>query len=164
MIVGKLNGSIVPIVVRTGNTNLTQISSLELDDESGIAFMSAANPVNSQEMNGTYIGADSNFKFTATTIDNSNGGFINILGQQPESGFTLKYGLTSNGSIGVQTTDTVPQSGYMVGVGGLYATLIQGTTNGGVISSSLPAALPATNATTTTLTPYFGIGALMGNP
>jgi hypothetical protein len=62
MILGQLNGATIPLVVRTGTVDLTQ---LQVDDESGIAMLAPATALASGGFNGGYVGADSNFNYTA---------------------------------------------------------------------------------------------------
>ncbi|MDE1181152.1 DUF2957 domain-containing protein [Paraburkholderia sp.] len=149
MILGQINGATVPLVVRTGRVVLPP-AGLEVDDESGIAMLAAATPLASGGFDGGYVGADSNFKYTATLIQGGLGTFINPSTQAAESGFGMAYGqLPSPGMVGVQ--DASGNTGLAIASGGLYAIAIQGTENGGVTSTSA-------NADTTAV-PYFGIGA-----
>jgi len=148
MILGQLNGATVPVVVRTGNVS-TNILSLAIDDESGIALLESAAPLASGGFNGGYVGADSNFKYTASLITGGTGSFINPTTQAAESGFTLSYGADSPGVVVV--TDAQGNTGRAIAGGGLYAVFINGTENGGVTSSSANA--------DTVGSPYFSVGA-----
>ncbi|WP_179405453.1 DUF2957 domain-containing protein [Burkholderia guangdongensis] len=149
MVLGKLNGAIVPVVVRTG---VADPSKVEVDDESGIAVLGAANALASGGFDGGYAGADSNFKYTAALIRGGNGTFINPTTAAAEDGFTLQYGASSPGLVSV----TAPGgNGFAIATGGLYAVLIQGTVNGGVTPSSAIAG--------TSSAPYFGVGAKISN-
>lgn len=156
MILGQINGATVPLVVRTGNVNLGTAplhTDAQVDDESGIALLAQATPIASGGFNGGYVGADSNFDYTATLINGATGTFVNPETSSAESGFALTYGLTSPGLMGV--TDTNGKTGYAIASGGLYGILIQGEENNGVTSTSA-------NSTTSN-TPYFGIGAQVSN-
>ncbi|RAS25339.1 DUF2957 domain-containing protein [Paraburkholderia bryophila] len=146
MILGQVNGATVPLVVRTGSVNT---NTLQIDDESGIAMLAAATPLASGGFDGGYVGADSNFKYTATLIQGAVGTFINPSTSGAESGFGLGYGLPSPGLVGVQ--DTNGKTGLAIASGGLYAIVIQGAENGGITSTSANSDTPST--------PYFGIGA-----
>ncbi|ASL44259.1 hypothetical protein bAD24_I12255 [Burkholderia sp. AD24] len=146
MILGQVNGATVPLVVRTGSVNT---NTLQIDDESGIAMLAAATPLASGGFDGGYVGADSNFKYTATLIQGAVGTFINPGTSGAESGFGLGYGLPSPGLVGVQ--DTNGKTGFAIASGGLYAIVIQGAENGGITSTSANPDTPST--------PYFGIGA-----
>jgi hypothetical protein len=151
MILGQLNGATVPLVVRTGNIN---IGSLQVDDESGIALLAAATPLASGGFDGGYVGADSNFNYTATLINGGTGSFVNPQTSSAEDGFSLTYGLTATpGLVGVtaQTTSGATATGYAIATGGLYAVLIQGEENNGVASTSAISG--------TAQSPYFGVGA-----
>jgi hypothetical protein len=150
MVIGQLNGAIVPVVVRTGNANPGQLA---VDDESGIALLAADQPLASGGFDGAYAGADSNFKYTATLIQGGLGSFVNPSTSAQESGFALQYGLSSPGLVGV--TDQQGNTGYAIASGGLYAILIQGEENGGITASS------GIVGQTTSSVPYFGIGALV---
>jgi hypothetical protein len=152
MILGQINGATVPLVVRTGFINLGTAPlhlDAKVDDESGIAMLAAATPLASGGFDGGYVGADSNFKYTATLIQGTVGTFINPSTSAAESGFGLGYGLPSPGLVGVQ--DTNGKTGLAIASGGLYAIAIQGVENGGITSTSANSDTPST--------PYFGIGA-----
>lgn len=143
MVLGQVNGATVPLVVRTGNVNL---GALQADDESGIALLAKNTAIASGGFDGGYVGADSNFKYTATLIQGGVGTFINPTTAANEDGFALNYGLSTPGLIGV--TDTRGQSGFAIASGGLYAILINDTMNGGLASGG-----------TWSSNPYFGVGA-----
>ncbi|WP_027802053.1 DUF2957 domain-containing protein [Paraburkholderia dilworthii] len=152
MILGQLNGATVPLVVRTGYINLGTAPlhlDAKVDDESGIAMLAAATPLASGGFDGGYVGADSNFKYTATLIQGNVGTFINPTTSAAESGFGLGYGLASPGLVGVK--DTGGNTGLAIASGGLYAIEIQGTENEGLAPTSANSDTPST--------PYFGIGA-----
>ncbi|HZZ13281.1 MAG TPA: DUF2957 domain-containing protein [Paraburkholderia sp.] len=146
MILGQVNGATVPLVVRTGYVNT---GTLQVDDESGIAMLAAATPLASGGFDGGYVGADSNFKYTATLIQGGVGSFINPSTSAAEDGFGLGYSLPSPGLVGVQ--DKNGKTGLAIASGGLYAIEIQDAMNGGVTSTSANSA--------TSSVPYFGIGA-----
>lgn len=151
MILGQLNGATIPLVVRTGNVN---IGSLQVDDESGIALLAQAAPLASGGFNGGYVGADSNFNYTATLINGATGTFVNPETSGAEDGFSLTYGLSASpGLVGVTATTSsgATASGYAIASGGLYAILIEGEENNGVASSSAISG--------TAQSPYFGVGA-----
>ncbi|MBN3758928.1 DUF2957 domain-containing protein [Paraburkholderia sp. Tr-20389] len=146
MILGQLNGATVPVVVRTGNVNT---GTPAIDDESGIAMLASATPLASGGFNGGYVGADSNFRYTASLISGGLGSFINPTTQAAESGFALQYGQSSDGLVTV--ADAQGNPGLAIAAGGLYAIFINGTENGGVAPSSA-------NADTVN-SPYFSVGA-----
>ncbi|MEM5370633.1 DUF2957 domain-containing protein [Paraburkholderia azotifigens] len=148
MILGQLNDATVPVVVRTGNVNTNPLT-LAIDDESGIALLASATPLASGGFNGGYVGADSNFRYTASLITGGLGSFINPTTQAAESGFSLTYGQSSDGLVTV--ADGQGNPGLAIAAGGLYAIFINGTENGGVAPSSA-------NANTVN-SPYFSVGA-----
>ena len=148
MILGQINGATVPLVVRTGYVDTSNLLAAKVDDESGIAMLAAATPLASGGFDGGYVGADSNFKSTATLIQGASGSFLNPSTSAAEDRLDLTYGLQSPGLVGVSDSG---QSGYAIASGGLYAIEIQGTVNGGITSTSANPDTP--NA------PYFGIGA-----
>ncbi|WP_345812076.1 DUF2957 domain-containing protein [Paraburkholderia sp. PREW-6R] len=153
MILGQINGATVPLVIRTGSVNLGTAPlhlDAKVDDESGIAMLAAATPLASGGFNGGYVGADSNFRYTATLIQGPIGTFINPTTSNAEDGFGLGYGLPSPGLIGVQ--DKAGKTGFAIASGGLYAITIQDSVNGGVATTSQ---LNGSSAGA----PYFGIGA-----
>jgi hypothetical protein len=147
LVLGKVNGVIVPVAVRTG---IAAPDDFDIDDESGIAILAPANALASGGLDGGFVGADSNFQYTAMLINGATGGFINPSTQQVESAFNITYG---NSTPGIATvTDQQNNTGVAVTVGGLVAMMIQGTENGGMTSSD-------TFAGMTTSAPYFAIGA-----
>ncbi|MEM5439566.1 DUF2957 domain-containing protein [Paraburkholderia diazotrophica] len=152
MILGQLNGATVPVVVRTGyvftGTGAIPLDA-QVDDESGIAMLASATPLASGGFDGGYVGADSNFRYTASLIQGGLGTFINPTTQAAESGFALKYGLGNPGVVNV--ADTQGKSGLAIAAGGLYAIFIEGTENGGIAPTSA-------NADTAS-SPYFSVGA-----
>jgi hypothetical protein len=149
MVIGKVNGALVPVVVRAGRADPANFA---VDDESGIALLATANPVASGGIDGGYVGADSNFKYTATLIKGGTGSFINPSTQAAESAFGLQYGASTPGIV-TATDAQSGASGVVVAAGGLYGALFQGTENGGITPSSGIA------GQTTASVPYFGIGA-----
>jgi len=154
MILGKVNGALVPLIIRTG---VADPSNIVLDDESGIALLSPASAVTSGAIDGGYVGADSNFKYTATLLKGATGTFINPSTQAAESGFSLQYGGANPGLVTAADAQS-GTNGFVISAGSLYAVLMQGTTgneveNGGITASS---AIPGQ---TTSSMPYFGIGA-----
>jgi hypothetical protein len=157
MVLGRVNGALIPVVVRAGIADPTNA---EVDDESGIAMLAPATTVTSGMIDGGYVGADSNFKYTATLIAGASGTFVNPSTQAPTDTFGLQYGASTPGLVTAADTKE-GTSGFVISAGGLYAVLLQGTTgneteNGGVTPSSAIAGQ-------TSSMPYFGIGALV-NP
>ncbi|MGF6722596.1 hypothetical protein P3T43_001947 [Paraburkholderia sp. GAS41] len=151
MILGQLNGATIPLVVRTGYVNT---GALQVDDESGIAMLAPATALASGGFDGGYVGADSNFDYTATLINGATGTFVNPGTSSAEDGFSLTYGLSGTpGLVGVtaQTTGGGSATGYAIAGGGLYAILIQGEENNGVATTS--------TISGASQSPYFGIGA-----
>lgn len=152
MIIGQINGATVPVVVRTGYVNSGGSNPLaaKVDDESGIALLTSATALASGGFDGGYVGADSNFKYTASLIQGGLGTFINPSTQASESGFALAYGQNPLPGF-VNVTDSQGKAGLAIAAGGLYAITIAGTENGGITSSS---ANPDTSSS-----PYFSVGA-----
>jgi hypothetical protein len=159
MILGQINGATVPLVVRTGYVNTGTAAAghvdAKVDDESGIALLAKSETLVSGGFDGGYVGADSNFKYTATLIQGGVGTFINPTTAAAESGFGLGYTLPSPGLIGVQDKNT--KQGLAIATGGLYAIFINGVENGGVAPTS--ANTNSTTGTDNSSVPYFGIGA-----
>lgn len=150
MILGKVNGQVVPLVVRTGQVDP---NNLVVDDESGIAMLASATQIQSGAINGGYVGADSNFDYTATLLQGAGGTFVNPSTSAAESAFALDYTQQHLGLINV--TDKQGNTGSLIASGGLYAIFINGEENGGVTATSA-------NSDTLNL-PYFGIGAQISN-
>lgn len=150
LILGKLNNAIVPIVVRTGYVN-ENLTNAHVDDESGIAMMAPATTLKPGAFDGSYIGADSNFAYTATLINGQTAGFLKPSTMTTQSTFTLDYTQTQPGLIGA--IDGNGNKGNVIAVGGLYGIFLNGEENGGVTSTSANSATPNQ--------PYFGVGALI---
>lgn len=158
MVLGQVNGAIVPVVVRTGQVSVpspltvTNAGIAQVDDESGLAMLAPNTVLTSGSFDGGYVGADSNFKYTATLLQGPVGSFINPTTQASETGFGMSYAQQLPGLIGVQ--DQSGGQGALITAGGLYGIFIQGSTvNSGLTSTSANADTPAS--------PYFGIGALL---
>ncbi len=153
MILGQLNGATVPLVVRTGNVNLSGILR-QVDDESGIAMLAPATALASGGFDGGYVGADSNFNYTATLDQRRNRHLRQSRNVERRGRLRPELRcLPSPGLVGVtaQTTSGTTATGYAIATGGLYAILIQGEENNGVASTSAISG--------TAQSPYFGIGA-----
>ncbi|MGF6752641.1 DUF2957 domain-containing protein [Paraburkholderia sp. GAS42] len=153
MILGKVNGQVIPLVVRTGVVSLNLPPAL--DDESGIGMLAPATQIQSGGIDGGYVGADSNFKYTATLLQGQVGAFINPSTQASEGGVGISYTQHHPGLLTVQ--DASGNGGNMIGAGGLYAVFVNGAENGGVTKSS--ANVNSTTGTDNSSVPYFGIGA-----
>jgi len=149
MILGQLNGATIPLVVRTGYVDTSNLLTAKVDDESGIAMLAAATPLASGGFDGGYVGADSNFKYTATLVQGAVATFLNPSTSAAESSIGLSYGASSPGLVNVQ--DSNGKTGLAIASGGLYAIVVQGAENGGITSTSANADTPSA--------PYFGIGA-----
>jgi hypothetical protein len=148
MILGQVNGALVPLVVRTGSINT---GTLAVDDEEGIAILASTLPLVSGAFDGSYVGADSNFESITTVIRGVTGTFDNPSSLSVESGFGLSYGPPTPGLASV--LDGGGNAGFALASGGVYAIEIQGPQNGGVA--------PTSANSTTSNTPYFGIGAML---
>jgi hypothetical protein len=147
MVLGKAGGTIVPVVVRAGV--LAPQDGVLFDDESGIAILGSTNALTSGGLNGTFIGADSNFKYTGATITGSNGTYFNVTTLAAQSTFDITYGGSTPGI--ATTVDAQNNPGIVVSNGGVVASLMQGTENGGITATS-------SFAGQVTSAPYFGIG------
>nr|WP_310004186.1 DUF2957 domain-containing protein [Caballeronia sp. LZ043] len=164
MVLGQLNGATIPVIVRTGLMipgTAPYFTNAQVDDESGIAVLSHATALKSGAIDGTYAGADSNFKYAGTVINGATGSFIDPTSQQPETAFTLDYGQSTPGVIHLAESGNAPYQGDLIAAGGLYAALIQGSANGGLASTSSGIGMGAA-ITPAAASPYFSVGALSG--
>ncbi|MBB5445963.1 hypothetical protein HDG38_004596 [Paraburkholderia sp. WSM4177] len=66
MILGQLNGATVPLVVRTGFVDTSNLISPQVDDESGIAMLAAATPLASGGFDGGYVRTSCSRRRTAS--------------------------------------------------------------------------------------------------
>ncbi|MFM0741381.1 DUF2957 domain-containing protein [Paraburkholderia xenovorans] len=164
MVLGQLNGATIPLIVRTGFANpgtaALTYADAQVDDESGIAVLSGTTPLQPGGIDGNYAGADSNFKYTGAIIQGTKGTFVNPPTQQPEDSLTLDYSQTIPGLLKTATNNATAASGYLIAIGGLYATLITGPVNNG-LSASSSALGSMSNINSAPAAPYFGIGALV---
>ncbi|NBI49231.1 DUF2957 domain-containing protein [Burkholderia sp. ISTR5] len=165
MVLGQLNGKTIPIIVRTGVVNPGSAAKsyldAEVDDESGIAILAPAEAAPASMLDGHYIGADSNFNYTATYFKGLAGIFSDPMSLKPRDRATLNPDDQAHGLIGISLVDQPKVTGHLISVGGIYAALINGTVNGGVSGSASkfgtpPYILSAESA------PYFVIGAKVG--
>ncbi|WP_347336955.1 DUF2957 domain-containing protein [Burkholderia sp. A1] len=166
MVLGQLNGKTIPIIVRTGAVNPGSAANgyldTEVDDESGIAILAPAEAIPASMLDGNYVGADSNFSYTATYFKGSAGIFSDPMTLQSRDRVTLDYDKQAHGLIDISLLDQSRKvSGHLISVGGIYAALMNGTVNGGMSDSASkigtpPYVLPAESA------PYFVVGAKVG--
>jgi hypothetical protein len=160
LIIGKVNGATVPVIVRTGvaQPSLASSSPPAADDESGIAVLAAANAVTPGALDGGFVGADSNIKYTATLIKGQQGSFIDPSTQATLGTFALDFSDQSNPGL-VKLTDAHGNAGFAVTIGGLVVFGINGVENGGITPSS--ASMTTWDGVTSTANsaPYFGVGA-----
>jgi Protein of unknown function (DUF2957) len=151
MVLGQLNGLTIPVVVRTGDVNL---SAGHVDDESGLAMMLPATSIASGAVDGGYVGADSNFKYTAALLQGAGGAFVNPSTSTAQSSFGISYAQSASPGLLDVTDSKTGATGWMIAGGGMFGVLINGVENGGVTASSANS--------DSAQQPYFGAGARVG--
>ncbi|WP_066734541.1 DUF2957 domain-containing protein [Cupriavidus sp. D384] len=128
LIVGKLEGKLVPLLVRVGYarvdfSDLTNII-LSVDDESGIALLSPTTATTATALKGGYVGSGSDFRYVASSLHDNVGAWLDPQDPSltPIGGFQMD--LTQATRPGVVTTvDNSGQTGALITTGPVYAHL-----------------------------------------
>ncbi len=166
MVLGRLNGATIALIVRTGAVSLGTAAQgyadARIDDESGIAVLAARRARAADPLDGTYVGADSNFKYTTATFKGEAGLFSALASQRPEDSLMLDRHAGTPGPWQIVAGQAGAAHGHLIAAGGLYVALIDGAMNGGPATSSTTFGI-APNIDTAPSAPYFGVGARVGN-
>ncbi|MWL85813.1 DUF2957 domain-containing protein [Cupriavidus sp. SW-Y-13] len=126
MIVGKLEGKLVPVLVRVGfaEIDLNPLDfKLRVDDESGIGLLASASPTTAAVLKGGYIGSGSDFKYSASALQDNVAALLDPqdLSLTPTGAFQMDFTQTKPGV--VTTVDNSGTSGALITTGPVYAHL-----------------------------------------
>jgi hypothetical protein len=125
LIVGKLEGKLVPLLVRVGYARVDLLAGvLSVDDESGIALLSATTNTATSVTNGGYIGSGSDFKYTASSLHDNTGVWIDPQDPSltPTGGFQMDFTQAVKPGV-VATVDNSGRTGSIITTGPVYAHL-----------------------------------------
>lgn len=124
LVAGKLNGALVPLLIRTGyaHIDLTDLlDPINVDDESGLAFLAPAATLTSAQLNGSYVGSGSDFVYTSSIVQDKLVGLVDPLTTNVKGAFQLDFSQARPGQIG--TTDNSGTTGTLIATGHAFAHL-----------------------------------------
>ncbi|WP_420995124.1 DUF2957 domain-containing protein [Cupriavidus sp. 30B13] len=124
LVAGKLDGALVPLLIRTGyaHIDLTDLlDPINVDDESGLAFLAPAATLASAQLNGAYVGSGSDFVYTSSIVQDNLVGLIDPLTTNVKGAFQLDFTQTRPGQVG--TTDNSGTTGTLIATGHAFAHL-----------------------------------------
>jgi hypothetical protein len=122
MVVGKLNGALVPLLMRTGYAQISLLPlTVNVDDESGLALMAPATAVASGQLDGGYIGSGSDFAYTASLVKGARVDLLDPMTMNQTGGFQLDFTQTAPGM--VATTDNSGTTGALIASGRVFSHL-----------------------------------------
>ncbi|WP_454711529.1 DUF2957 domain-containing protein [Cupriavidus nantongensis] len=122
MVVGKLDGALVPLLVRTGYAQISLLPlTVNVDDESGLALMAPAANVASGQLDGGYIGSGSDFAYTASLVKGARVDLLDPMTMNQTGGFQLDFTQAAAGM--VTTTDNSGITGALIASGRVFSHL-----------------------------------------
>lgn len=122
MVVGKLNGALIPLLVRTGYAQISLLPlTVNVDDESGLAVLAPATRLASGQIDGGYIGSGSDFAYTASLIKGAHVDLLDPMTMNQTGGFQLDF--TQNAPGMVATTDNSGITGALIASGRVFGHL-----------------------------------------
>lgn len=122
MVVGKLNGALIPLLVRTGYAQISLLPlTVNVDDESGLAVLAPATRLESGQIDGGYIGSGSDFAYTASLIKGARVDLLDPITMNQTGGFQLDF--TQNAPGMVTTTDNSGITGALIASGRVFGHL-----------------------------------------
>lgn len=130
LIVGKLEGKLVPLLVRVGfadvNIDLLDPANfrLSVDDESGIALLSPTTATSATALKGGYIGSGSDFRYVASSLHDNVGAWLDPQDPSltPVGGFQMDLTQAIRPGV-VSTVDNSGKTGALITTGPVYAHL-----------------------------------------
>lgn len=129
LIVGKLHGSLVPIMIRVGyaNSSITNLQPIGADDEIGIGMMAQAVSATQGTINGEYIGVDSNFDYKTTALVGADAAMLDPFHASDATraiALKLDFSQTTAGVITTTRKDGTPGiTGKLMFTGGVFGFL-----------------------------------------
>ncbi len=122
MVVGKLNGALVPLLVRTGYAQISLLPlTVNVDDESGLALMAPAKALASGQLDGGYIGSGSDFAYTASLVKGARVELLDPMTMNQTGAFQLDF--TQNAPGMIATTDNSGTTGALIASGRVFSHL-----------------------------------------
>ncbi|EYS95390.1 hypothetical protein CF68_23555 [Cupriavidus sp. SK-4] len=122
MVVGKLNGALVPLLVRTGYAQISLLPlTVNVDDESGLALMAPAKALASGQLDGGYIGSGSDFVYTASLVKGARVELLDPMTMNQSGAFQLDF--TQNAPGMIATTDNSGTAGALIASGRVFSHL-----------------------------------------
>lgn len=122
MVVGKLNGALVPLLVRTGYAQISLLPlTVNVDDESGLALMAPAKALASGQLDGGYIGSGSDFVYTASLVKGTRVELLDPITMNQTGAFQLDF--TQNAPGMIATTDNSGTTGALIASGRVFSHL-----------------------------------------
>ncbi|MFS8973015.1 DUF2957 domain-containing protein [Cupriavidus necator] len=122
MVVGKLNGALIPLLVRTGYAQISLLPlTVNVDDESGLAVLAPATRLERGQIDGGYIGSGSDFAYTASLIKGARVDLLDPMTMNQTGSFQLDF--TQNAPGMVTTTDNSGVTGALIASGRVFAHL-----------------------------------------
>ncbi|WP_454736921.1 DUF2957 domain-containing protein [Cupriavidus necator] len=122
MVVGKLNGALIPLLVRTGYAQISLLPlTVNVDDESGLAVLAPATRLESGQIDGGYIGSGSDFAYTASLIKGARVDLLDPMTMNQTGSFQLDF--TQNAPGMVTTTDNSGITGALIARGRVFGHL-----------------------------------------
>ncbi len=124
LVVGKLEGKLVPLLIRVGYAIADLATfNIVIDDESGLALLAPNVRTTNAALNGSYIGSGSDLKYVSSIIHDN---IVALLDPQdaslrPLGGFQMD--LTQNTPGFVTTVDNSGQTGQLITTGPAFAHL-----------------------------------------
>ncbi|GJG96202.1 DUF2957 domain-containing protein [Cupriavidus pauculus] len=127
LIVGKLEGKLVPLLVRVGfaEIDLNPLDfKLRVDDESGIALLSPTTATSAASLKGGYIGSGSDFRYVASSLHDNVGAWLDPQDPSltPIGGFQMDLTQATQPGL-VTTVDNSGITGSLITTGPVYAHL-----------------------------------------
>lgn len=124
LVIGKLEGKLVPLVIRVGYA-IADLTTFEIviDDESGLALLAPNVKTTTAVLNGSYIGSGSDLKYVSSIVQNN---VVALIDPQDASLHPLgayQMDLTQNAPGFVNTVDNSGQAGQMITSGPVFAHL-----------------------------------------
>ncbi len=121
LVVGKLNGALVPLLIRVGYAQVDSILSINVDDESGLAMLAPASKLSNAQLNGGYVGSGSDLVYTASIVQGNAVALIDPLTMNARGGYQLDLTQATPGL--VTTVDNSGTTGALISTGHVFAHL-----------------------------------------
>ncbi|KWR89208.1 DUF2957 domain-containing protein [Cupriavidus sp. IDO] len=121
LVVGKLNGALIPLLIRVGYANVASIFSINVDDESGLALLAPNARLASAQIIGGYIGSGSDLAYTASLVYDNHVDLLDPMTMNLTGSYQLDF--TQNVPGMVTTTDNSGTGGALIANGRVFAHL-----------------------------------------